>query len=1121
MFSQIGSAQNISPTDGAGARCGNCVPPGWLDNGGTPDISDRFNVAGTGAGLGENDAWDASPLPLPPNGHTTWLTLRDVGTLATEESVTTTITGLTVGNTYELHIYALTSTTASYSPEFIDFYQYQIQGEAEQNVSPINTVNWQTTVLRFIATAADRTIVLSPGANMGNNTANLESVNLSVSLNAINSVPVADDNSDISAINTPATFNVTNTDADADGNIDVATVDLDPTTSGIQNSLTTADGNWSVDNLGNVTFNPNSGFIGTTSIPYTVNDDYVLDGNNASATSNPASLTVNVLPDNDGDGIDDVTDLDDDNDGILDSIECNYSIGFTGPFNSSNTTFNFTGSGGNGPAELDAVVVNGNVITNFIVPDGYEENFVTTDANSIYEVTNDIDGNVGGVSGDNISNPNWNNLILDAFQDRNLNHFQKQDSAIQPSDYYTLTYNTPVLIAGDSFLFISERGGNNNTIIEAYDINNNYLGSQIVIVANSANYLTTSVTASNGQVIEIAPYSLSDLGPVGSYISSLRIISNSTGDAADGKVFIYTDPFACEDTDGDGLPDSLDTDSDGDGCFDALEGGDNIEAVNVLPNGQLDGAVDLTTGVPNNVDVNNGQTAGTSIDNTQFDSFGQCDSDGDGVIDANDICNGFDDTADIDGDGVPNGCDLDNDNDGILDVNECSPSKTVDILIQATDLTYTASGNPGNIGDTARYANVGSYEGTAIDLRITVLGNSDPANLEVDLSGVSFDPANGEPIIYYPIYLASTDPAITGFANFDFEFLINGTNNLIEVPANMVFQDIDDTTPGELVEFNKVDILDYEVTTTTSLVVASSVTTSSFGSAGSFLRVTSTGNSAGAADENLWFGIQMPFVDQFDITFAKRQFDTGYLFNTQSFVNPTTTTQVTPACTADYDNDGIPDYLDVDSDNDGCFDALEGDENIPATEVLANGQLNGSVDANGVPNNVANQANGQGAGSSTDETVIVCNPDAEDDTATTEEDTPVDIDVLDNDDLGTEPTTITAVTTPANGTATINDNGTPADPSDDYVVYTPNADFDGPTDTFDYTITDANGNESTATVTVTVTPTPDAEDDTATTEEDTPVDIDVLDNDDLGTEPTTITAVTTPANGTATINDNG
>ncbi|WP_121053312.1 Ig-like domain-containing protein, partial [Lacinutrix venerupis] len=148
-------------------------------------------------------------------------------------------------------------------------------------------------------------------------------------------------------------------------------------------------------------------------------------------------------------------------------------------------------------------------------------------------------------------------------------------------------------------------------------------------------------------------------------------------------------------------------------------------------------------------------------------------------------------------------------------------------------------------------------------------------------------------------------------------------------------------------------------------------------------------------------------------------------------------------------------------------------------------------------------------------------PDAEDDTATTEEDTPVDIDVLDNDDLGTEPTTITAVTTPANGTATINDNGTPADPSDDYVVYTPNADFDGPTDTFDYTITDANGNESTATVTVTVTPTPDAVDDTATTEEDTPVDIDVLDNDDLGTEPTTITAVTTPANGTATINDNG
>ncbi|WP_236642010.1 Ig-like domain-containing protein [Dokdonia sinensis] len=144
--------------------------------------------------------------------------------------------------------------------------------------------------------------------------------------------------------------------------------------------------------------------------------------------------------------------------------------------------------------------------------------------------------------------------------------------------------------------------------------------------------------------------------------------------------------------------------------------------------------------------------------------------------------------------------------------------------------------------------------------------------------------------------------------------------------------------------------------------------------------------------------------------------------------------------------------------------------------------------------------------------VVVSTPDAVDDTASTNEDTPVDIAVLDNDDLGTEPTTITDVTDPANGTVTINGDGT--------VTYTPDPDFSG-TDTFEYTITDDNGNTSTATVDVTITATPDAEDDTATTDEDTPVDISVLDNDDLGTEPTTITDVTDPANGTVTINADG
>ncbi len=45
-------------------------------------------------------------------------------------------------------------------------------------------------------------------------------------------------------------------DSDPDGTIDAATVDLDPTTAGIDASFTNADGTYVADASGNVTFTP-------------------------------------------------------------------------------------------------------------------------------------------------------------------------------------------------------------------------------------------------------------------------------------------------------------------------------------------------------------------------------------------------------------------------------------------------------------------------------------------------------------------------------------------------------------------------------------------------------------------------------------------------------------------------------------------------------------------------------------------------------------------------------------------------------------------------------------------------------------------------------------------------
>jgi VCBS repeat-containing protein len=96
-------------------------------------------------------------------------------------------------------------------------------------------------------------------------------------------------------------------------------------------------------------------------------------------------------------------------------------------------------------------------------------------------------------------------------------------------------------------------------------------------------------------------------------------------------------------------------------------------------------------------------------------------------------------------------------------------------------------------------------------------------------------------------------------------------------------------------------------------------------------------------------------------------------------------------------------------------------------------------------------------------------PVANADNATTNEDTPININVLANDsDANGDPLTLSLATPPTNGIATLNDNGTPANPSDDFIAYTPNANFNG-SDTFTYQVSDGKAT-ATATVAVTITP---------------------------------------------------
>ena len=132
-------------------------------------------------------------------------------------------------------------------------------------------------------------------------------------------------------------------------------------------------------------------------------------------------------------------------------------------------------------------------------------------------------------------------------------------------------------------------------------------------------------------------------------------------------------------TDGSGNPDYLDTDSDGDGVSDSNEA--NIT---------LSGTVGAN-GLDNNYDNGDDYTdTNGSFDNTPFGEFPN-----NNAADSPDDVDWRDATTineDNDNDGVPDSVDLDDDNDGILDTeeNNCTPS-----LISGNVTAYVANGTVG------------------------------------------------------------------------------------------------------------------------------------------------------------------------------------------------------------------------------------------------------------------------------------------------------------------------------------------------------------------------------------------------------------------------------------------
>ncbi|KJD32694.1 hypothetical protein PW52_15140, partial [Tamlana sedimentorum] len=212
------------------------------------------------------------------------------------------------------------------------------------------------------------------------------------------------------------------------------------------------------------------------------------------------------------------------------------------------------------PATIESLTIDGTLYNTFVVPSSYDLEIGTSN-----HATNQLIEN-GITKPFNSANPAWNAAALDAFQDKNLNHYfaANPNGANICGDYtaalnttvqrQTLSYGDPIPSNDGGVLAVTERGGNNCFYVEVYGIpvgggpeqklgqtfvinNGNHYGSVFQPPVTGSDYWRSGRVNNNGQTIAIALFYLNDLAPTGSSITRIEFIG-ATNDHGDGKFFL-------------------------------------------------------------------------------------------------------------------------------------------------------------------------------------------------------------------------------------------------------------------------------------------------------------------------------------------------------------------------------------------------------------------------------------------------------------------------------------------------------------------------------------------------------------------------------------------------------
>ncbi|SHI61090.1 hypothetical protein SAMN05216261_1281, partial [Algibacter luteus] len=340
-------------------------------------------------------------------------------------------------------------------------------------------------------------------------------------------------------------------------------------------------------------------------------EDANLDGDNDPRT-NPTDF--------DGDGVPDYFDLDSDNDGIPDYTEAG---GTNDP----------DGNGQEGTGVLDSTEVDANGIPLGVAPGGLSP--IDTDGDGNFDFL-DLDSDNDGISD-----------VLEAGGVDSNGNGRYGSGTTNDSDADGLV---------DALDPYDDRDGN---------LDSNLGGTPLIIEDTDGdgqlNYL--DLDSDNDTI----PDNVEGQSTVG-YIAPSGVDTDNDGlddnyDSSNGGTYINV-----VNTDGTDTPDYLDLDSDNDLLFDIDEAGNSVADTD------SDGQTNGVTGANGLDDAYDDGTAGDTfadpngiLDNTQTDNFPDADADvfAGGDVDYRD--NTFEDN---DGDGIADAIDLDDDNDGILDTEE-------------------------------------------------------------------------------------------------------------------------------------------------------------------------------------------------------------------------------------------------------------------------------------------------------------------------------------------------------------------------------------------------------------------------------------------------------------------